>query len=97
MSERAQQHGWIYAVLIEMNAYCRNEGLGEVSAALEQAIRRFEPVLFAAPRPRQGPALPPRRPGPGAGGGPGAKSATGPSAKSAIGTDSVLPFPTRPA
>lgn len=53
----AGQHAWIYAVLIEMNDYCRNEGLGEVSAALTRAIERMEPVVFpqaAAPqRPRR--------------------------------------------
>ncbi|TKD22640.1 hypothetical protein FBT96_05850 [Rhodobacter capsulatus] len=53
----ASQHAWIYAVLIEMNAYCRNEGLSEVSAALARAIERMEPVVFpqaAAPqRPRR--------------------------------------------
>lgn len=47
----ASQHAWIYAVLIEMNDYCRNEGLGEVSAAIARAIERMEPVVFAHPAP----------------------------------------------
>ncbi|ADE85254.1 hypothetical protein [Rhodobacter capsulatus] len=47
----ASQHAWIYAVLIEMNDYCRNEGLGEVSAALTRAIERMEPVVFPQPAP----------------------------------------------
>ncbi|WP_444464851.1 hypothetical protein [Rhodobacter capsulatus] len=47
----ASQHAWIYAVLIEMNDYCRNEGLSEVSAALARAIERMEPVVFPPPAP----------------------------------------------
>ncbi|SOC10398.1 hypothetical protein [Rhodobacter maris] len=42
----ASQHAWMYAVLIEMNDYCRNEGLEDVSASLQQAIERMEPVVF---------------------------------------------------
>ncbi|PTV97625.1 hypothetical protein C8J27_101742 [Rhodobacter aestuarii] len=43
---KASQHAWMYAVLIEMNDYCRNEGLEEVAASLQQAIERMEPVVF---------------------------------------------------
>lgn len=50
----ANQHAWVYAVLIEMNEYCRNEGLDGVSGALTQAIERMEPVIF--PRAALGPA-----------------------------------------
>ena len=52
----ASQHAWIYAVLIEMNNYCRNEGLEEVSAAITRAIERMEPVVFPrtpAPAPKR--------------------------------------------
>jgi len=58
----ASQHAWIYAVLIEMNDYCRSEGLGEVSAALTRAIERMEPVVF--PRPATPAPLRPRRTAP---------------------------------
>lgn len=47
MGAGARQHSWIYAVLIEMNEYCRNEGLDEVSAKLRDAIAEIEPVIFA--------------------------------------------------
>ncbi|MFD2172522.1 hypothetical protein [Rhodobacter lacus] len=43
---KASQHAWMYAVLIEMNDYCRNEGLEDVAASLQQAIERMEPVVF---------------------------------------------------
>lgn len=48
---KAGQHAWLYAVLIEMNDYCRNEGLNEVSATLEKAIEQMEPVVFPHPLP----------------------------------------------
>lgn len=43
----ARQHSWVYAVLIEMNEYCNNEGLDGVSAKLRDAIAEIEPVIFA--------------------------------------------------
>lgn len=66
MGAGARQHSWIYAVLIEMNEYCRNEGLDEVSAKLRDAIAEIEPVIFApvpvsaqkAPPPTQAEVLP---------------------------------------
>lgn len=43
----ARQHSWVYAVLIEMNEYCRNEGLDDVSVKLRDAIAEIEKVVFA--------------------------------------------------
>lgn len=47
MTKAARQHSWIYAALIEMNEYCRGEGLDEVAARLCDAIAEIEPVIFA--------------------------------------------------
>jgi len=57
---KASQHAWVYAVLIEMNDYCRNEGLEEVSASITRAIAQMEPVIFPS-LPAAGPHEKPRR------------------------------------
>lgn len=42
----AQQHAWLYALLIEIDGYCRNEKLGAVSEDIARVLAKLEQVVY---------------------------------------------------
>ena len=43
----SQQHAWLYALLIEIDGYCRNENLEAVSKDVERAIGKLKKMVYA--------------------------------------------------